>query len=366
MSSRSITLLIALLASFAPVTMADIVWTGAVSNDIFEDLNWDLSASTVTAVDPNVSINDDVLIANTVQPVEIPNLAGQGRFQVADGFVLTIDNAQVRELGNDGIGGAPGTSIGPEVKLINGSKLQSFFITNRTSLDVGLLCLATLDGGATPINGSTVNLTSGATLAFSDETVADYLNEHLSKTRVDGSPAVLGVNVLVASDGGSGCVVTVIPPFTSVCLGLGAVCPCGNGNDGSNGSAGCANSMQAGGALLTAGGTNSIQVGDLVLIANRLVPSRMGVFFQGNVVLNSGAGLPFGDGLRCAGGGVRRLETVMADSSGVSSTTIHVALHGAVSPGMTQRYQLWYGDNSPSPCGTGFNLSNALEVTWAP
>ena len=70
------------LALLAPAAAADIVWTGAVSDDIFDEANWDLSNSTVTVVNPNVSIDDDVRISNTTQPVQIPDIGGQVRFQV--------------------------------------------------------------------------------------------------------------------------------------------------------------------------------------------------------------------------------------------------------------------------------------------
>lgn len=352
-----------LLASASP---ADIIWTGAVSNDIFDEANWDLSNSAVTAVDPNVSIDDNVWIVNAPSPVEIPDLPGQGRFQVGDGFVMTIDGSSVIELGNDGIGGAPATSVGPKLSVIGGGKLRSFFITNRVDLDLAVLSSATFDGGATPINGSTVNLTAGATLIFSDETVADYINEHLNKTTVDGAIAVVGGNLQVVSDGGAGCIVTVVPQFPALCLGENAQCPCGNNNNAANGPAGCANSVSMAGAKLEVGGSSSIAQSDLILIASGLTPARMGVFFQGQQTLAGGAGLPFGDGLRCAGGGVKRLQTVMADGSGSSTTSINLGFAGSASPGQVLRYQLWYGDNPPTPCGSGFNLTNAIEVSWLP
>ena len=124
--------------------------------------------------------------------------------------------------------------------------------------------------------------------------------------------------------------------------------------------------MGGGGAVLTGAGSNSLALGDMLLIASNLPPSRMGVFFQGNHALNGGNGLPFGDGLRCAGSAVMRIQTVMADANGDSATTINIATRGGATPGSTKRYQLWYGDAQPTPCGMGFNLSNALEVVWAP
>ncbi len=71
----------------------------------------------------------------------------------------------------------------------------------------------------------------------------------------------------------------------------------------------------------------------------------------------------FGDGLRCAGGAAVRLQVVMADASGDSSTNVNIgAVSGAVA-GDTRRYQFWYLD-ALSPCGSGFNLTNAVELVW--
>ena len=41
---------------------AEIVWTGANGADIFDEDNWDLSNSLVEVIDPNFSIDDDVII----------------------------------------------------------------------------------------------------------------------------------------------------------------------------------------------------------------------------------------------------------------------------------------------------------------
>jgi len=95
-----------------------------------------------------------------------------------------------------------------------------------------------------------------------------------------------------------------------------------------------------------------------------LVPSQPGLYFQGNNAIASGAGVTFGDGLRCAGGGVVRLQVRFSDSAGASSTSIDVASKGGVVPGDTKRYQIWYRDPNTSICGAGFNLSNGFEVSW--
>src|SRR5690606_34427 len=101
-------------------------------------------------------------------------------------------------------------------------------------------------------------------------------------------------------------------------------CPCGN--VGAAG-AGCANSI-GNGAALTASGSASLSSADLVLEAAGLVPGQPGLYFQGTTRVNSGLGIVFGDGLRCAGGAVTRLGIVLADASGGSSTPSDVATLG--------------------------------------
>jgi len=355
------------LALFAAPAHADIVWTGAVSGDIFDEANWDLSGSTVTVIDPNVSIDDNILIVNAAATVEIPNTGGgQVRFQIGNGYTLTIDASVVSSLQNDGVGGASGASPGPNVLVTNGGSFNPYFISNHTALDISSGCSATFSGGANPINGSAVNLTAGAILAFLDETPTDYINQHLNKTTVDGAPAVVDGNISVVSDGASGCIVSVISPVTSYCTGDQGTCPCGNENDGSNGSAGCANGAGPGGGALSVSGSTSIAAGDLALAIQGALPSQPCLFFQGNNAVNGGNGVTFGDGLRCAGGAVVRLQVRFADGSGDAQTTLDIPAAGGCMVGDTKRYQGWYRDPNFSLCGTSFNLSNGVELDWGP
>ena len=67
----------------APAASADIFWTGAVSGDIFDEANWDLSQSQVTVIDPNVSIDDNVVIRDAPADVILTETGGgQLRFQL--------------------------------------------------------------------------------------------------------------------------------------------------------------------------------------------------------------------------------------------------------------------------------------------
>ena len=90
-------LLVLLTAVFPMPAQAEITWTGSVSTDIFDEANWDLSNSSVTTIDPNVTISDDAVIgpgpfAN--DPV-IPQVPNQQRFQLDDGKTLTLDTVSL-------------------------------------------------------------------------------------------------------------------------------------------------------------------------------------------------------------------------------------------------------------------------------
>ncbi len=111
-------------------------------------------------------------------------------------------------------------------------------------------------------------------------------------------------------------------------------------------------------------GAASISLNNLTLIASGLDPSQPGLYFQGDNRIAGGAGILFGDGLRCAGGGIVRLQVRAASATGESATTASIATLGGVLPGDVKRYQLWYRNPVASPCGSGFNLSNGYELTW--
>jgi len=206
---KTSTLIMSLSAVATLSSQAVILWTGATSADPFDDTNWDFSGSGVAAVDPNVSIADNVTITNG--NVTIPDLPAQGRLQIGNGFTMTLDNTILGVANNDGTGGEPG-GTGIQIDVTNGSQFNPFFVVNNVAVDIDATSSATFGGGGNPINIATVNLTDGAVLSFLNETRAAFLAEHLSKVTVDGAPAVDGVNVLVEDIVGTpGSRVTVIP-----------------------------------------------------------------------------------------------------------------------------------------------------------
>jgi hypothetical protein len=145
------------------------------------------------------------------------------------------------------------------------------------------------------------------------------------------------------------------------CDGSGTSSPCGNPGAAANG---CANSSGASGANLSALGDPRVSASSLTLRGAGTPANQPGLFFQGEVRTNGGLGAMFGDGLRCTGGNVVRLEVVAPDANGDSTSSVDLALEGSVNGGETLYYQLWYRDPFGSPCGAFFNTTNALEVTW--
>ncbi|MCC7012684.1 MAG: hypothetical protein IT454_09005 [Planctomycetes bacterium] len=152
----------------------------------------------------------------------------------------------------------------------------------------------------------------------------------------------------------------------SFCAGDGSsgTCPCNN--FGASGR-GCGNSANPSGALLSWSGEASIANDTFVLSCSGMPASVSSLFFQ---TASSSSAVPFGDGLRCASGAALRLPIQQnvggaASYPPVGATPIH-AYYQSLQAGAIRYYQAWYRD-SANYCTSGtFNLSNALQVTWAP
>lgn len=147
---------------------------------------------------------------------------------------------------------------------------------------------------------------------------------------------------------------------TSQCFGGASSCPCGNlGQTGE----GCSNSTGAGGKLV-AMGSPSLAVDNMEFVCSQLPQGGMSVLFMGQQSLNNGDGILFGDGLRCAGGSIRRLGIRGIDSLGNAAWGAGLRNLGQWGPGDTRTFQVWYQDNGGSPCGVGSNTSQAIVQTF--
>lgn len=181
-----------------------------------------------------------------------------------------------------------------------------------------------------------------------------------------GNHAPSGGGFLQLDDMEADFVVTCAEPGAKQCFGDGVdnTCPCGNDNNSSGprgNEAGCANSFTLGGCNLTGTGSNSIGAGDLTLCFDGAIPGQPGLFFCGTSRINP----LFGDGIRCCGGNVKRIQVIVPDATGSGCSTDDIGLDSGVAPGDTSCCQYWYRDPN-GPCGSGFNLSNAYKVVWVP
>jgi hypothetical protein len=144
--------------------------------------------------------------------------------------------------------------------------------------------------------------------------------------------------------------------------GSGAPCPCLN--SGVSGG-GCTHSAGVGGRLRAAGPA-SVAMDELSFHASQLVPGQPVLLFAGQNAVNGGDGVAFGDGLRCAGGGVVRLGVTDTDPSGGAAWGGGLLAGTGFDAGDVLRFQAWFRDPAGSPCGSGFNLSNGLQLTLQP
>jgi len=115
------------------------------------------------------------------------------------------------------------------------------------------------------------------------------------------------------------------------------------------------------GAEIFASGSVSVSANDLAFQAAP-VPNDWGIFFYGNSQIFT----TFGDGYRCAGGSVFRLPPSLAVSNELSVLTDNTALPpgGGFVATLTRNFQAWYRD--PAAMSSGFNLSNAVSITFEP
>ena len=114
---------------------------------------------------------------------------------------------------------------------------------------------------------------------------------------------------------------------------------------------------------ITHEGSVSITRNAFTLAAFDCVPGQFGLFFFGPSRIQ----LPFGDGFRCVGGAVTRLNPALQiDATGVARYLVDFTSPpaSAIVPGGSPSFQFWYRD--PAAAGAGFNLSDGLTVSFCP
>ncbi len=112
-------------------------------------------------------------------------------------------------------------------------------------------------------------------------------------------------------------------------------------------------------------GSTSVSNNDLTLIATGVPINQFGIFYYGPNAIQ----IPFGNGWRCVGGGVYRMNVMHSGATGSYQKDLDfysAPPHGAaeVDPGETWRFQCWFRD--PPAGGATFNLTNAVSVDFIP
>jgi Tol biopolymer transport system component len=166
--------------------------------------------------------------------------------------------------------------------------------------------------------------------------------------------------------------------FTSLCdpgVAGSIGCPCSNPPGGLN--RGCDNASATGGASLSATGIAYLSTDSLVFTTGGEPPTATSILLQGNAFAPSG--IVFGQGVRCAGGTIKRLFTKIASggsvtapdfSTGDPSVSARSAAHGdVIRAGQSRWYLVYYRDPSVlggCPASSTFNSTQTGQITWWP
>lgn len=157
-------------------------------------------------------------------------------------------------------------------------------------------------------------------------------------------------------------------PLRRFCFGQDYVSPCPCGTSAPD--AGCDNSFGTGGARLSVGGEPSLANDSLFFFVDGLPPDTLVVFLEDSVPPPTDAGLLFGDGTLCSGGGFSFLAARYAEGGvsglGASGGPAISTLGFVGGPGDVRYYQAIYRNQRPFCTSDGFNLSSGLRVIWQP
>jgi len=266
-------------------------------------------------------------------------------YDVATGALLAkmLETRQVPEESNYGAS----VALSPDRALIGAPGLDSqrVYLTDiPTRNTIGVFAAS----GGSPL-GPSVAMTSGFAMAGSP---------------TDGAAGSFAGRVFLFDPSHQ-------PPGTPGCFG--GSCPCANDDP----EAGCLNSQGAG-ALLLAGGTESVSEDDLVLTTRYVSQFNYALTFMGDVAISS----PFQNGLRCAGGSLFRfgppqqagysladgnpyLGVITLGPGIVAQSQADFGTTGAITAGSSWVFQTWYRDPA-GLCGASSNLSNSIEVLFQP
>lgn len=141
---------------------------------------------------------------------------------------------------------------------------------------------------------------------------------------------------------------------------IAANCPCGWNTIKLNGP-GC--QTTAGAGYLLGHGSSSLAAADLRMSGFHLPPNVPCLLISANQ--GAGAGIPFGDGLLCLQGPIRRLVPKVTGGSGFVTFGPGGNLFSDAIVGDEHHFQIWFR-NPPSGCQVGTSFTNAFKVRATP
>jgi hypothetical protein len=148
--------------------------------------------------------------------------------------------------------------------------------------------------------------------------------------------------------------------------GSAAACPCGNASAiGSR--AGCLHSLGYGGTLRVHG---RAQITDdtLVLEGASMPGSSAALYFQASGLVNGGAGVPFGDGIKCESGPFVRFGT-KSNVGGASRfpevNDASISTKGHITSAGTRHYQVRFRNAAAFCTSDTFNYTSGVTVVWS-
>ena len=157
-----------------------------------------------------------------------------------------------------------------------------------------------------------------------------------------------------------------VPPLNNAAIGFDGLWllraegdNCADSGLGTNYCTGASNSVSVDGSTISATGSASIGDANLTLSADN-APGQPAIFYFGPNQID----LAFGNGRRCVGGTVFRMDIIVG-SGGTFDYMVDFGAYGADIAGLgTCNFQCWYRD--PAAGGAAFNLSDAVEITFTP
>ena len=118
---------------------------------------------------------------------------------------------------------------------------------------------------------------------------------------------------------------------------------------------------------MTVAGSNSVTADDLIFEASPVAPEQLARLLMGSETTS----VFLRDGLRCVGGSLFAYQLIRSDAAGILREGPGLVgfsggfgSAGTILPGSTWTFQMWFVDDGP--CGNGTNLSNSMQVTFAP